>query len=375
MDFELNDEQQQLKATLQRYLAGAGDFAARTRALRSEPGWREQVWQGLAELGVLSIGLPEAQGGFGGGLEMLAAMEELGRALAPEPVAETLFQAAPLLARGGHAELVEGIAAGTVRFAVAVGEEGMRDDLSAIALNAARTANGWRLDGTKCVVIAAPWATHLLVAARTAGQAGEGQGLSLFVVPADAPGLTMTPYRMLDERRAADVHFAGVELGAGALVGAEGQGLALLEEWRDRAIAAAAAEACGVIERLLDDTVAYAKQREQFGQKIGSFQVLQHRMVDMVLELELARSAAMLACQSLDGDAAQRSAAASAAKVTVARACRFAGQNAVQLHGGMGMTDELAIGHYFKRATVIEHQFGSAGWHLARRAAVDAAAA
>ena len=375
MDFELNDEQQQLKATLQRYLAGAGDFAARTRALRSEPGWREQVWQGLAELGVLSIGLPEAQGGFGGGLEMLAAMEELGRALAPEPVAETLFQAAPLLARGGHAELVEGIAAGTVRFAVAVGEEGMRDDLSAIALNAARTANGWRLDGTKCVVIAAPWATHLLVAARTAGQAGEGQGLSLFVAPADAPGLTMTPYRMLDERRAADVHFAGVELGAGALVGAEGQGLTLLEEWRDRAIAAAAAEACGVIERLLDDTVAYAKQREQFGQKIGSFQVLQHRMVDMVLELELARSAAMLACQSLDGDAAQRSAAASAAKVTVARACRFAGQNAVQLHGGMGMTDELAIGHYFKRATVIEHQFGSAGWHLARRAAVDAAAA
>lgn len=375
MDFELNDEQQQLKATLQRYLAGAGDFAARTRALRSEPGWREQVWQGLAELGVLSIGLPEAQDGFGGGLEMLAAMEELGRALAPEPVAETLFQAAPLLARGGHAELVEGIAAGTVRFAVAVGEEGMRDDLSAIALNAARTANGWRLDGTKCVVIAAPWATHLLVAARTAGQAGEGQGLSLFVVPADAPGLTMTPYRMLDERRAADVHFAGVELGAGALVGAEGQGLALLEEWRDRAIAAAAAEACGVIERLLDDTVAYAKQREQFGQKIGSFQVLQHRMVDMVLELELACSAAMLACQSLDGDPAQRSAAASAAKVTVARACRFAGQNAVQLHGGMGMTDELAIGHYFKRATVIEHQFGSAGWHLARRAAVDAAAA
>ena len=375
MDFELNDEQQQLKSTVERYLASAGDFAARTRALRSESGWREAVWHGLAELGVLSIGLPEAHGGFGGGLEMMAAMEELGRALAPEPVAETLFQAAPLLARGGYGHLLEGIAAGSVRLALAVGEEGLRDDLSAIALRAARTADGWRLDGAKCVVVAAPWATHLLVAARTSGQSGDGEGLTLFVVPADAPGVSMTPYRMLDERRAADVHFAGVEVAASALVGAEGQGLALLEEWRDRAIAAAAAETCGVIERLLDDTVAYAKQREQFGQTIGSFQVLQHRMVDMVLELELARSAAMLACQSLDGDPARRAAAASAAKVTVARACRFAGQSAVQLHGGMGMTDELAIGHYFKRATVIEHQFGSAGWHLSRRAGLDERAA
>ncbi|HQQ08942.1 MAG TPA: acyl-CoA dehydrogenase family protein, partial [Novosphingobium sp.] len=259
MDFELNDEQQQLKSTVERYLASAGDFAARTRALRSESGWREAVWHGLAELGVLSIGLPEAHGGFGGGLEMMAAMEELGRALAPEPVAETLFQAAPLLARGGYGHLLEGIAAGSVRLALAVGEEGLRDDLSAIALRAARTADGWRLDGAKCVVVAAPWATHLLVAARTSGQSGDGEGLTLFVVPADAPGVSMTPYRMLDERRAADVHFAGVEVAASALVGAEGQGLALLEEWRDRAIAAAAAEACGVIERLLDDTVAYAK--------------------------------------------------------------------------------------------------------------------
>ncbi|WP_292681011.1 acyl-CoA dehydrogenase family protein [Novosphingobium sp.] len=180
---------------------------------------------------------------------------------------------------------------------------------------------------------------------------------------------------MLDERHAADVSFNAAGVDASALVGGEGQGFALIEEWRDRAIAAAAAEACGVIERLLDDTVAYARQREQFGHKIGSFQALQHRMVDMYLELELARSAALLACQSLDGDPAERAAAASAAKVTVARAVRFAGQNAVQLHGGMGMTDELAIGHYFKRATVIEHQFGSAGWHLARRAALDARAA
>lgn len=375
MDFELNDEQLQLKATLARFLADAGDFAARTRALRAGPGWREDVWQGLARLGVLSIGLPEAQGGFGGGLEMMAAMEEMGRALAPEPLSETLFQAAPLLACGGQTQLLEGVVGGQVRITLAVGEDGMRDDLNAIAMTAARSPSGWQLDGTKCVVVAAPWATHLLVAARTSGSPGESDGLSLFLVPAAAPGVSMAPYRMLDERHAADVSFNAAGVDASALVGGEGQGFALIEEWRDRAIAAAAAEACGVIERLLDDTVAYARQREQFGHKIGSFQALQHRMVDMYLELELARSAALLACQSLDGDPAERAAAASAAKVTVARAVRFAGQNAVQLHGGMGMTDELAIGHYFKRATVIEHQFGSAGWHLARRAALDARAA
>ena len=375
MDFELNDEQVQLKATLKRFLGDADDFAARTRALRSQPGWRGDVWRGLAELGVRAIGLPEGAGGFGGGLEMLAAMEEVGGALAQEPLAETLFQAAPLLVNGSAAAqaLLPRIAAGEVRLAVAVGEPGMRDDFSAIALTATRTANGWRLDGEKQLVVGAPWATHLLVAARISGVPGEGAGLSLFVVDATAPGLSQIAYRTLDERRAADLVLQGVELGGDALIGTEGQGLALLEEWRDRAIAAAAAEASGLLERLVDDTVAYAKQREQFGQKIASFQALQHRMVDMFLELELTRSAAMLACQSLDGDVAERAAAASAAKVTVARACRFVGQNAVQIHGGMGMTDELAIGHYFKRATMIEHLFGSAGWHTARRAALDAA--
>lgn len=379
MDFELNDEQAQFKATLARFLAGAGDFAARTRALRSDSGWRADLWQALAgDLGVLALGLPEAVGGFGGALEQLVLMEEIGRALVAEPVAETLFQAAPLLAahgRGSAADLLPGIAAGTVRLAVAVGERDLRDDFAAIAMPARRAGDGWVLSGEKCVVVAAPWATHLLVAARSAGRPGDAAGLSLFVVAADAPGVTRHAYRMLDERQAADIVFGEVAVSADALLGAEGEGLALLEEWRDRAVAAAAAEASGLLERLLDDTVAYARQREQFGQKIGSFQALQHRMVDMHLELEMVRSAALLACQSLGGGARERAAAASAAKVTIARACRFIGQNAVQLHGGMGMTDELAIGHYFKRATVIEHSFGSAQWHTARHARLQRAAA
>jgi alkylation response protein AidB-like acyl-CoA dehydrogenase len=379
MEFELNEEQVQLKSGLDRYLASANDFTRRTAAIRSAAGRCEDLWQALAgELGVLGAGLPEAHGGFGGALEQMVVMEAAGRALLGEPLAETLCQAAPLLAHAGGAvadALLAGIVAGQVRIAHAVGEADMGNDLAGIDLPATRTASGWRLDGEKQVVVGAPWATHLLLAARTAGVPGNGQGISLFVVPARTKGLTMHPYRTLDERQAADLVLSGVELGSDALIGMEGAGLALLEEWRDRAIAAATAEACGLLERLIEDTVAYAKQREQFGQKIGSFQALQHRMVDMYLQLELVRSAALLVCQALDGPAEDRAKAASSAKVTVAQACRFIGQNAVQLHGGMGMTDELPIGHYFKRATVIEHSFGSAGWHTMRRAAMDAVAA
>ncbi len=374
MQFEAGEEQQQLRSGLDRLLAQANDLAARTATLRGEPGWRPELWQRLAQdMGVLAVGLPETLGGFGGGIDQLVVMEAAGRALLPEPLAETLFQCAPLLGHGGGAAqaLAGGVIAGDVRLAMALGEAGLRDDLSAIAMPAQRTAQGWTLTGEKQVVVAAPWATHLLVPARTGGAAGDADGLSLFVVPVDASGLTQHEFRMLDERRAADVTFAGVLVDGDALIGAEGGALPLLEEWRDRAIAAASAEASGLLERLLDDTVAYARQREQFGQKIASFQALQHRMVDMHLQLELVRSAALLACQSLDGDPAARARAASAARVTVALACRFIGQNAVQIHGGMGMTDDLAIGHYFKRATVIERSFGSENFHLARRGRLD----
>lgn len=371
MEFELNEEQRQFKATLDRFFETGRTFGAEKAALRNGEGWRPVVWQELADqLGVLSVGLPQRVGGFGGGLEQMVVMESVGRALAPEPVAETLFQAAPLIARARNAagdEILRGIAVGSSRLAVAVGEDGVRDDLSRIACLASKTAGGWQINGAKQIVETAPWATHLLVFARSSGSAGDAAGISLFLVPVDAPGLTLRLYRMLDERMAADVTFDRVELTADDLIEAEGEALTLLEEWRDRAIAAASAEACGILKRLVEDTVAYAKQRAQFGQKIGSFQALQHRMVDMHLQLELVRSAALLACQTLDGPADVRGKAASAAKITVAQACRFIGQNAVQIHGGMGMTDELAIGHYFKRATVIEHSFGSEGFHLRRR--------
>lgn len=378
MNFTLTDEQNLLRASLGQFLQQRYGFAERTAASRGKPGYRADIWSALAdELGVLGMTISEAHGGLGGGaLEQMILMEQAGRALLLEPVSETLFQAAWLLEQAGGTlagQLLEQVAGGAVKLAVALGEPAMRYDLADISASAVREGTGWRLDGVKAMVMAAPWADRLIVAARTAGQAGDADGLSLFVVDPSAPGVTLHPYPTIDGRRAADIEFARVPLPAEAQVGPEGGALVLLEAMRDRAIAAQAAEAAGLLDKLLADTVEYTRQRQQFGQPISSFQVLQHRMVDMYMQVEMVRSAAVLAALKLDGNPAERAKAASAAKVTVANACRFVGQNAVQLHGGMGMTDELPIGHYFKRATLIEAEHGSADWHLARHAALSAA--
>lgn len=378
MNFTLTDEQNLLKASLGQFLQHRYGFAERTTASRAEPGYRTDIWSALAnELGVLGMTIPEAHGGLGGSaLEQMILMEEAGRALLLEPVSETVFQAGWLLEQAGGelaGQLLGQVASGSLKLAVALGEPTMRYDLADIATRAARGGAGWQLDGAKAMVMAAPWADRLIVAARTAGQAGDAEGLSLFVVDPAAAGVTLHPYPTIDGRRAADIEFSGVTLPAEALIGPEGGALPLLEAMRDRAIAAQAAEAAGLLDKLVVDTVEYTKQRQQFGQPISSFQVLQHRMVDMYMQVEMVRSAAVLATLKLDGDPVERAKAASAAKVTVAEACRFVGQNAVQLHGGMGMTDELAIGHYFKRATLIESEHGSADWHLARHASLCAA--
>lgn len=372
MNFELNEDQRLLKDMLNQFLTQRYGFAERVRASREEPGYREDIWTALStELELFGLTVPPAQGGHGGGaVEQMIVMEELGRALVLEPVCETLFQCGWLLAQGGdaHAGLLSDVAAGKVKLALAISEPGMRYDLEDIATSAESTGRGWTITGRKSVVMAAPWADHLIVAAQTS------EGLSLFVVAAHAAGVTLHAYPTIDGRRAADIELVDVQVSPDALLGALGGGLALLEEVRDRAIAAQAAEAAGLLDRLLTDTVAYCKQRKQFGQPIASFQALQHRMVDMYMHVEMTRAAALLASVKLDGPADERARAASSAKVTLANACRFVGQNAVQLHGGMGMTDELAIGHYFKRATVLEAEFGSADWHLARHARLSAQA-
>lgn len=378
MQFDPSEEQNLLKATLQQFLTQRYGFRERVEASRMAPGYRTEIWQAFAkELGLLGVAAPEALGGLGGSPdEQMIVMEEMGRFLCLEPVAEAAFQAIWLLSRGGAAvrALIEPIIEGGMIVVPAVGEPGMRHDLKDIATRAEQAGDGWAISGRKAVVAAAPWAQALIVAARTAGEPEDAEGLTLFMVPVEAAGVTLHPYPTIDGRCAADVVFERVEVGREALVGQLGEGLPLLEEWRDRAIAGQAAEAAGLLDRLVADTVAYCKERHQFGAPIASYQALQHRMVDMHIQVELVRAAAFLAAAKLDAPAEERARAASSAKVAVAQACRYVGQNAVQLHGGMGMTDELAIGHYFKRATQIEAEFGTESWHLARLARLAARA-
>lgn len=380
MDFTFSEEQQLLRNSLRSFLADRYTFEARNRAVNSAEGWSPAIWKAFAEeLGILGLAFPERVGGLDAdAVSTMVVMEELGRALVVEPYLETVVICGGLLRRAGgdvaDAALAR-IATGEQLLAFAWAEPKSRYDFAAIETRASRTASGWRLQGAKAVVKAAPWASHLLVSARTAGNPGERSGVSLFLVDKAAAGVSVTDYPTVDGRRAADVLFDGVELPADALLGSEGEALALIELVSDEAVAALCAEALGVNSRMLDDTVDYTKQRRQFGQPLSSFQVLQHRMVDMYMKVEMSRSATYLATMKLGEAAQERALAASTAKVTTGEACRFVGQNAVQLHGGMGMTDELAVSHYFRRATVMEGEFGSVDFHLQRHAALTRAAA
>ncbi|MGF6880723.1 alkylation response protein AidB-like acyl-CoA dehydrogenase [Nocardia sp. GAS34] len=377
MDFEYTAEQQLLRDTVTEFLAARYDLEKSRTAARVGIGRQPEIWRAFAtEVGILGAALPEEVGGFDGGpVETQIIAEALGGALVVEPYLDTVVVGAGLLRRAGGeraAELLRGIVSGEVITTLAALEADSGYDLSRVSTTARRDGEGWILDGAKTSVTTAPLATHLLVTARTPGSAG----LSLFVVDAEATGLSMHPYRTIDERRAADLVLDGVTVPADALLGWEGASDESLALAADEAVAAITAEAVGAMRRVLSDTVEYAKQRKQFGVPIGSFQVLQHRMVDMHLELEQAIAAMYLVTLKLGAAPADRSRAAAAAKATIGRAARFLGQQAVQLHGAMGMTEELAIGHYFKRLTAIQYEWGTTDQHIARYAvltrAVDA---
>ncbi|GAB7071161.1 acyl-CoA dehydrogenase family protein [Mycobacterium hodleri] len=369
MDFRLSDEQEMLRSGLDRFLATRYDLDRSRAAAKSGEGWQPDVWRAFAdELGILGAALPERVGGTGGGpVEVMVVAEALGRALVVEPYVDTAVVAAGLLLRaGGRAatEVVERIAAGTAIVALAAAEEQSGDRWLDLATTAHSDHHGWVLSGEKMMVLGAPIATHLLVTARTES------GVSLFLadVTAIEQGLEMHGFRTVDDRRAADLVLTDVRLPQDALLGDEGQAWPSLAQARDEGAAAVCAEAVGAMRRVVADTVAYAKQRHQFGQPIGSFQVLQHRMVDMHMELEQSAAAVYLATLNLDAEPATRARAVSAAKATIGRAARFVGQNAVQLHGGMGMTEELAIGHYFKRLTALQYEYGTTDHHVTRYA-------
>lgn len=377
MDFSLTEEQELLRGGLTKFLSTRYELEKSRAAAKSGAGWQPGIWRGFAEeLGILGATLPEDAGGIGGGpVETMVIAEALGHALVVEPFVDTVVVAGGLLHRAGGARasaVLDAVVDGSAIVALAAAEPDSGDNWRDVATTAERSGDGWVLNGEKIVVLGAPIATHLLVTARTAGERDAAQGISLFLIDlsSNREGLRSHFYRTIDDRRAADISLDGLRLPTDALLGPEGQAWASIDKARDEGAAAVCAEAVGAMRRVLDDTVEYCKQRHQFGVPIGSFQALQHRLVDMHMELEQSVAATYLAVLHADDGDDERRRAVSAAKVTIGRAARFIGQNAVQLHGGMGMTEELAIGHYFKRLTALQYEFGSTDHHVSRYAAL-----
>ena len=370
MDFSFTDEQSMLRDTVASYLSDHYSFDQRRAVVTKEPGWSPAVWKAFAEeLGILGAPFSEELGGLGGGpVENMIVMEEFGKALVVEPYLGTVVIGGGFLKHSGHAqaaELIGKIVSGEAIFAFAYAEPQGRYNLAALNTTAKKDGAGWVLNGHKAVVVGAPLATHLIVTARTGGGERDAEGISTFIVEKSAKGVTTRDYPTVDGNRASEVLLENVKVPAEALIGPEGHGLPLIEKVVEEAIAATCAEACGVLRKLHEGTLEYTRQRKQFGVPISSFQVLQHRMVDMFIQVEQSISMTYMATIKL-GEEAERAKAVAAAKVQIGKACKFVGQNAIQLHGGMGMTEEMAIGHYFKRATLIESAFGGIDHHLAR---------
>jgi len=380
MNFDLSEEQQLLGDSLKRYLTNEYSIDARAKIVASPTGWSETVWAAFAEMGLLGVPFAEEYGGFGGtAVDVMLVMEALGEGLVVEPYWVNVALAGRLIARAASEEqrkqILPALIQGKRRLAFAHGERSARYDLRHVGARAKRSGSGYTIEGEKRAVLHGAAADTVIVSARTSGGDTDPAGISLFLVDRAAAGLTLKDYRTIDELRAADVWLSGVTVPAEALLGAEGQALPLIEEAADYATALLCAEAVGAIRFANETTLEYLKTRRQFGVPIGSFQALQHRMVDMVISYEQARSMSCLACVKVDtAGAAERRRAVSAAKIKVADACRHVSQEAVQLHGGMGMTEELKVSHTFRRLTMISQTFGDADHHLERFAAADAAA-
>jgi alkylation response protein AidB-like acyl-CoA dehydrogenase len=375
MNFEFSDEQRQLHDTVNRYLTEQYTFE-KFRAINASPaGWDKAAWAGLADLGVLALNVPVAQGGLGfGPLETLSVMGACGRSLLLEPFLTSAVIATAVLRAfddAAAAELLTRMASGEAIAVLAHYEPDSRFETRWVSARAHKSGDHYLLDGHKAVVLHAGAADTLLISARTAGEPNDAHGVSLFRVPRDSKGLTLDVYPTIDGQRAADVYLKGVQVPADGRLGAEGAALPAIEAALDIGLAALCAEAVGVIQALVDATVAYVQSRQQFGTPIGRFQALQHRIADMLIHLEQARSMSYLAAlRCTDENVTERRRALSAAKALVGQSCRFVGQQAVQLHGGMGMTDELIVSHWFKRITAAELMFGDSDTHLQRYAAL-----
>lgn len=374
MDFNLSEEQQLLKDSVDRFVLDSYDFETRRKLSNTDEGYSEDNWKTFAELGWLAVGLPEEYGGFGGAVETMIVMEAVGKGLITEPYLQTVVLCGGMIAKSGSeaqkTELLGAIAEGSLKMSFAQAEPTSRFNLADVSTTAKKSGDGYVLNGAKSVVYGAPMADKLIVSARTGGDQRDEDGISLFIVDNNASGVSRRDYPTADGLRASEVTLENVEVGADALIGEEGKGLATIQTGVDGAIAALCAEAVGCMQVLHDETNEYLKTRKQFGVPIGKFQVLQHRMVDCFIELEQSRSMSYLATLKLDEDTAERRKAATAAKAQIGKGGTFIGQQSVQMHGGMGMTDELKISHYYKRLMQIDVMFGNRDWQLKEFAAL-----
>ena len=374
MDFDLSEEQRLLRESVERLLADHYGFDKRRSYLAEPEGWSRGLWAQYAELGLLGLPFPEGYGGFGGGpIEVMLVMEAFGRVLALEPYLATVVLGGTALRLAANEEqksaILPQIAEGNMILAFAHSERQARYDLSDVLTTAKPKGGGWVLEGAKSVVLHGDSAQRLVVSARTAGERDDRDGITLFIVDAAANGVAQRGYPMRDGTRAAEISLSGVELGEEDVLGEVGAGFPVIERVVEAGIAATAAEAVGAMEAMQAMTLEYLKTRTQFGRPIGHNQALQHRATEMLMELERGRSMAMLAAMMVEEpDAAERAHNIAMAKVGVGQASKFVSQNAIQLHGGIGMTEEYAVGHYFRRCMVIEHTFGDTAHYLSRLA-------
>ena len=374
MDFSLSEEQQLLKDSVDRFVREKYDLSQRRANVAATEGFSRDNWAAMAELGWLGAAVPEEYGGIGGdAVETMVIMEGFGNGLVVEPYLATAVLGGNLVLNGGSDEqkraLLPALVDGKLMLAFAYAERQSRYDLHDVETAAKKDGGGYVLNGHKGVVLHGAAADKLIVSARTGGGARDRDGITLFLVERGAPGVSLRDYQTIDGLRAAELALDNVSVGADDVLGAVDGGLALIEDAARRGMAALAAEAVGIMDRMQALTNEYLKTREQFGRPIGKFQVLQHRMVDILIACEESRSAMYVATLRLDDeDAAARDRAVTAAKVKTGQSGRLVGQSAIQLHGGMGMTDEMAIGHYFKRLAMIDLMFGDHTYHLKRYA-------
>jgi pimeloyl-CoA dehydrogenase small subunit len=371
MDLSYSSEQTQLKDSVERFVKDNYALETRRKLVAGEEGFSRDNWKTYAELGWLGVALPEDFGGIGGtAVETMIIMEGIGRGLVVEPYLSTVVLGGSAVLYGGSqamkSEILPAIAEGKMMLAFAQAEKQSRFDLHDVELKAKKSGKAWSLSGHKAVVLHAASADKIVVSARTKGKSRDTDGITLFLVDGKAKGLTRRDYRTIDGLRASELTFADVNVGEADVLGEVDNGLPLLEKVVDNGIAAVCSEAVGAMHVLHDTTLEYLKTRQQFGRPLGTFQVLQHRMTDMFMAYEQSRSMAMMVNLKIGDPDNERKKAASAAKVQIGKAGRFVGQQSVQLHGGMGMTDELNVGHYFKRLTMIDTQFGNTDWHLER---------